>query len=168
MIRRTVQGLVDAAVTSAHTLPASLDFHVLHPEEYVFVGLPTASGRAWRVDERKASKLTLLDIDHTLPLFNYFIRAQKESAPWRFAHVESLGTIAAIRHRALEGAGIAVLPRYFVSEDLAERRLVTLSPKSDLRQDSFRLIWRRDHPRGKDLVLLADALLALLLSDTLT
>jgi DNA-binding transcriptional LysR family regulator len=47
----------------------------------------------------------------------------------------------------LEGAGVAVLPRYFVRQDLAKGRLVELMPKVKLPIDWFRLIWRKDHPR---------------------
>ncbi|MEO5670293.1 MAG: LysR family transcriptional regulator [Ramlibacter sp.] len=37
--------------------------------------------------------------------------------------------VAVIRQAALEGLGIALLPTYFISEDLAQKRLVRLLPK---------------------------------------
>ena len=56
-----------------------------------------------------------------------------------------LGTISAIRVRVLEGAGVAVLPRYFVTEDLRRRRLVALFARTPLPSDWFRLVWPAGH-----------------------
>jgi len=77
---------------------------------------------------------------------------------WSFAKVEYLGTIGAIRMRVLQGAGVAVLPRYFVAADLRSRRLVRLMPGIDLQRDAFRLVWRTGHPRESSLRELASDL----------
>ena len=64
-----------------------------------------------------------------------------------------------IRRRLLDGKGrVAVLPKYFVRDDLKAKRLVRLLPTVALRSDSFRLVWRRDHPRGHEMLKLADEL----------
>jgi LysR family glycine cleavage system transcriptional activator len=55
----------------------------------------------------------------------------------------------------MEGAGVAVLPRYFVAGDLRARRLREPLPKARLLDDHFRLIWRAGHPREADLRALA-------------
>ena len=161
MLTRTTRGLVDAAVTSARTLPGDLQFESLHDEDYAFVGCPSAAGKRWRISAKRARELVLIDIDPDLPLFDYFVRTQEGSSSWRFRGIEYLGTIAAIRMRVLEGVGVAVLPRYFVTADLRAGRLVELSPRGDLRQDAFRLIWRRDHPNQAQLVELAADLRAI-------
>lgn len=155
MLSRTTRGLVDAAITSAHTLPTDTLFESLHPEQYVFVGCPDNSNRRWRITAKRAAQLVLLDIDPELPLLNYFARSQQGDSSWRFAEMEYLGTISAIRLRALAGAGVAVLPRYFVADDLRDKRLVDISPHTELLEDAFRLIWRRDHPRSRELAELA-------------
>ena len=49
--------------------------------------------------------------------------------------------------RALQGAGLAVLPRYFVEPDLQEGRLRLLFPEVVMATDWFRLIWRRGSTR---------------------
>ena len=73
-----------------------------------------------------------------------------------------MGGIGNIRRRVLDGEGrVAVLPRYFIADDVAAGRLVRLMPKTRLRSDSFRLVWRAGHPRESELVALAGELRAL-------
>jgi DNA-binding transcriptional LysR family regulator len=94
---------------------------------------------------------TLLDLHPDLPLFRYFLDGGPAPQPWRFGATVFLGTIAAVRYRVLEGAGIAVLPAYFVAEDLRRGRLVALLPDRPLRSDWFRLLWRAGHRRSPQL-----------------
>jgi DNA-binding transcriptional LysR family regulator len=77
---------------------------------------------------------------------------------WSFAQHEYLGTIAAIRLRVLQGAGVAVLPRYFVARDLRARRMVQVLPKLKLQRDAFRLVWRAGHSRENEIRQLATEL----------
>jgi DNA-binding transcriptional LysR family regulator len=74
---------------------------------------------------------------------------------WSFARQEYLGAIGAIRLRVLQGAGVAVLPRYFVARDLAAQRLAPILPRVRLQRDAFRLIWRTGHGREGELRALA-------------
>jgi DNA-binding transcriptional LysR family regulator len=60
-----------------------------------------------------------------------------------------MGCIAAIRHQVLEGAGVAVLPEYFVRADLAARRLVKILPSVVPAHDYFRLVFRAADPRRR-------------------
>src|SRR5882757_4295906 len=53
--------------------------------------------------------------------------------------------------QALAGRGVAVLPRYFVRDDLAKGRLALLFKTQQLQTDFFRLIWRAEHPRHAQL-----------------
>ena len=71
-----------------------------------------------------------------------------------------MGTIAAIRMLVLRGAGIAVLPEYFVAADLAKNRLARVMPKVKLLSDSFRLVFRADDPRRSFYQRMASELLA--------
>ena len=65
--------------------------------------------------------------------------------------MQHLGGIGAIRARVLEGAGVAVLPRYFVARDLdAEAPAAALSG-TKLPSDWFRLIFRAGQPREREL-----------------
>ena len=77
---------------------------------------------------------------------------------WAFSKVLRLGTIGAIRHVVLEGAGVAVLPEYLVRGDLEKKRLVRLFPRSPLTRDWFRLIWRDRHALSTELETLASDL----------
>lgn len=100
-------------------------------------------------------------VSRDLPLFRYFLDALPAAEPWPFAKVEYLGGIGNIRRRLHDGEGrVAVLPKYFCREDLAAKRLVRLLPAVRLRSDTFRLVWRRNHPREAELLNLAEALRA--------
>ena len=70
--------------------------------------------------------------------------------------------MAAIRRRLLVGDGrVAVLPTYFLRDDLRARRLVRLRPRVTPRSDAFRLVWRTGHPRAAELLALAGELRAI-------
>lgn len=153
LARRLTQGLIDCAVTSSRVVPAGMTYEQLHLEEYVFVAAPTFRGSLRSAKDAPAH--TLLDINAELPLFRYFLDAQTTTNTWSFARVEKLGTIAAIKQRALEGAGVAVLPKYFTNRELAEKSLIRLFRNTRLKTDAFRLVWRESHPRSDDLHALA-------------
>jgi DNA-binding transcriptional LysR family regulator len=76
----------------------------------------------------------------------------------RIGSYRYLGGIGGIRHQVLAGVGVAVLPRYFIESDLAAGALVERLPGTQLGSDWFRLVWRADHPRERELELLADEL----------
>lgn len=151
LIRRLRDGLVDAVVTSARLGFQNLVAAHLHDEAYVFVASKRAS---------KLARQTLLDITPDLPLFRYVLETARQ-ATYRFTHHEYLGTIGAIRARVLQHAGVAVLPKYFVADDLARGRLVQLLASTRLARDAFRLVWRANHPRDAELRALATELAAL-------
>lgn len=155
LLARVERGDLDAVVFSARLTSDRLRYATLHAEPYVFVG--AAGPLAGPAD---AHDHTLLDVSRDLPLFRYLLDALPDGAPWPFRDRELLGGIGAIRHRALEGAGVAVLPEYFVREDLRAGRLTRLLPEVELRADAFRLVWRTGHPLEDRLLALAHALRA--------
>lgn len=161
LLARLRQGELDAAITSARLAEGAFDFATLHPESYRFVGAARllAAHPCGRPED--AASHTLLDLDPGLPLFRYLRDATETVSDWRFRRVEYLGTIAALRLRALQGRGLAVLPSYFVEADLKAGRLVRVLPRLPLRSDAFRLLWRRDHLRAPALRRLAEELRAM-------
>lgn len=160
LTQQVLQGSIDAAVTSTRLAVPNLEIATLHAEEYVFVGAARLLRRTPLGQVRDAAEHTLIDTTSDLPLFRYFQDACPRNEWWRFGHVQHLGTIAAIRARVCEGAGVAVLPRYFVDDDLRRGRLVLLMPQVRLASDVFRLIWRTGHPREDALRTLAEDLRA--------
>jgi DNA-binding transcriptional LysR family regulator len=132
----------------------------LHEESYVFVAAPARLKEVPLARPTDAAAHILLDLRDDLPLFRYFrdVRPAKES--WRFRSVLKLGTIAAVRARLLDGAGVAVLPRYFVAPDLKAGRLRALFPRTKLLTDWFRLAWLEGHPNDTALEALAGELAA--------
>ncbi len=155
---RVSRGIIDAAVTSSRTIPTEIEYEVLHEEEYVFVGQTAEFQDDPSINPRRARNFVLLEISPDLPLLEYFLRSQRTGQPWRFRRMEYLGTTSAIRLRTLEGAGIAVLPRYFVAEDLQRGDLLELNHSGRMYTDAFRLIWRANHPHRADLTELASEL----------
>jgi DNA-binding transcriptional LysR family regulator len=154
LLARLHRGDLDAVVASMRLSSPRLTYATLHSEEYVLVAASPCLRR-----RENAHELTLVDVSPDLPLFRYLLDALPDAEPWPFAGVEYMGGIGNIRRRLLDEPGrVAVLPRYFVQGDLRARRLVRLLPRAPLRSDAFRLIWRRNHPRGNELVELAHTL----------
>ena len=154
------RGRIDAMVTSLRLDPTELVSVPLHTEAYVFVGAPALLAGSPLAGPSDAPGHTLCDTAPSLPLFRYLLD-RVGGAVWPFARRELLGGIGAVRHRVLRGAGVAVLPRYFVEPDLREGRLRELLPDTPPLSDIFRLAWRQGHPRGDELVALAEELRAL-------
>ncbi len=161
LLGRLRQGTLDCAVTSFRLTGSEFRYAVLHEEDYVFVGASALLARTPLRRPEHAAEHVLLDASPDLPLFRYLLDAWPRNDVWPFRRMEYLGAIAAIRARVLEGAGVAVLPLYFVGPDLGKRRLARLLPKLGMQRDFFRLVWRAGHPREAELRTLADDLRAL-------
>jgi len=158
LVARVRNGLLDCVVTSARLTSGELSYETLHDEHYVFVASTRLIERRPLSRAAHAAEHVLVDASPDLPLFRYFLDAIRSHDVWGFARTEYLGTIAAIRTRVLQGAGVAVLPRYFVEDDLRRRRLVRLMPSVALQPDAFRFVWRTGHPREQALRELAGEL----------
>lgn len=153
LLDRLDRGLIDACILSARVSRSWLSSAPLHVEEYRFVG-----SQAGLEDAAGAVGYTLLDVSSDLPLWRYLSDVLPEAADWRFGNVRLLGGIGIIREQVLAGRGVAVLPQYYVHEDLAAGRLVELLPDRPPSSDRFRMLWRRDHPRGSEIARLVEEL----------
>jgi LysR family glycine cleavage system transcriptional activator len=152
------KGTIDCLISSARITGAGLSYARLHEENYAFVGSRKLLSKTPLSRREHATEHTLLELHADLPLFRYFLDARPGGEVWAFQHTQHLGTIGPVRARVLEGAGVAVLPHYFVKEDLARKRLVRLMPRVQMPPDWFRLVWRKDHPRNTELHALAEEL----------
>lgn len=161
LLVRLRHGSLDCAVSSTRLVGAGLRYELLHREDYTLVGKPALVQSHPLRRPADCAALTLLDLHPDLPLFRYFLDSRPAGESWEFRAVEYLGTIGAVRYRALEGAGLAVLPRYFIGRDLAARRLRQPLPRSTMQHDHFRMIWRSGHQREDELRQLAEELRAL-------
>ncbi|MEZ4264940.1 MAG: LysR family transcriptional regulator [Myxococcota bacterium] len=160
LLRRLSRDQLDGMVSSVRLTDAGLTYARLHEERYCFVASPELLSRQPLSAPDDASAHRLLDIHGDLPLFRYFLDARPRDESWVFRDTEFLGTIGAVRHRALESAGVAVLPRYFVAPDLDSGRLCHLLPDFEPVIDAFRLVWRRGHALDSELRALATELSA--------
>ena len=130
---------------------------MLHPETYVLVAAPSLLARLPLNTPADGAHHTILDIDSTLPLLRYALSACPGLA---FADLWSCGTGAAVLELCRGGHGVAVLPLYMVTEDLAHDRLQQLLPALELLSDTFRLIHRKRSPLADTLRALAQWLRA--------
>ena len=137
---------VDCAITSARLADTKIDAISLHEERYVFVGATSHLKRIPFSKPEHAKDHTLLDASTELPLFSYFRDAHKGKT-YEFSRIVRLGAIGAIRLRALEGAGVAVLPEYLIRDDLKKKRFTRIMPSVTPLTDYFRLVFRNDDPR---------------------
>lgn len=152
------EGKLDAIITSARVPRGRLEARDLHAEAYVLVGEPASLARQPFRGAQDAPAHALIDLRPDLPLSRYFLDGAGGPGLWPFARIEHLGTLAAVRLRVLQGRGVAVLPAYFVADDLRDRRLRRLLPKVRLPEDRFRLIWPRGHRKANALSELAESL----------
>lgn len=158
LLRHVREGNVDAVVTSARISSTDFEHVVLQEERFAFVAAPELIRKRPLRKRADAARHVLLDAHAELPLFRYFLDAHPAREVWPFQRIERLGTIAAIRHRALAGNGVAVLPEFFVRRDLLRGALVRLFRGVRLQTDFFRLVWARGHVREPELRALAGEL----------
>jgi LysR family transcriptional regulator, glycine cleavage system transcriptional activator len=158
LLPRVLRGELAGMITSARLTTPGLSFARLHEEEYVLVGSANLIKQRPFAVPADAAEHTLLDLHTDLPLFRYFLDARSAREVWQFGALQHLGAIAAVRARLLEGAGVAVLPLYFVRQDLEKKRLVRLMSKTKLPSDWFRLVWRTGHAREAELRQIASEL----------
>jgi LysR family transcriptional regulator, glycine cleavage system transcriptional activator len=137
---------IDCAITSTRFADPRLDAFVLHEERYAFVGAPKLLQKKPLRSPADAEAHVLLDAGADMPLFRYF-REGKGAPSMRFGDVTRLGAIGPIKHETVHGAGVAVLPLYFVEPELKARKLVRLFPKVESLSDHFRLVFRAGDPR---------------------
>lgn len=151
LLPRVLEGDLDAMVTSARITQEELAYVPLHEERYVFVTSPALRTAQPLTRAGDAKEHTLVDAGRDLPLFRYFLDGRPGDEIWSFASYQYMGTIAAIRAQVLAGAGVAVLPQYYVAADLRAGRLVRLMPRSRIPSDWFRLVFRSAHLRKQEL-----------------
>jgi len=145
---------IDCAITSTPMSDAPLEAVPLHREDYAFVGAPKLLQKVPFSRASDANKHVLLDASQDLPLFRYLLDRAPER--FEFARVVRLGSIEAIKQRAVAGAGVCVLPRYHIETDLAKRRLRRILPRIEPAHDYFRLVFRAADPRRSAFEALAD------------
>ncbi len=158
LLRSVKRAEIDAVITSSRLAVTGLRYAPLHEETYKLVAAPALLDRTPFRQPRDAAAHRLIDIGEDLPLFRYLLDAGSAKSFWAFGEMRYLGTIAAIRQRVLDGGGVAVLPEYFVRDDVKRRKLRVVLPSHKIQSDWFRLVWRAQHPREAELEEIAEEL----------
>jgi DNA-binding transcriptional LysR family regulator len=146
LLARVRYGRIDCALSSARIEMFNLRYQPLRVERYVLLTSPGVVARRKFTRAEDARDHRILDLRPGLPLFRHFLEARPAGEPWDFGSLEYLGEVGAVRHRLLDGAGIAVLPRRLVERELARGDLVELMPETKLAPEPIGLIWRVSHP----------------------
>jgi LysR family transcriptional regulator, glycine cleavage system transcriptional activator len=146
LLTRVQSGQLDLAVTSARITSSRLEGLRLHQERYCLVAHPRLHHPL--KTRQDAGAHTLFDVTSDLPLFRYWRDAPGGIDSVQFGKVTLLGTIALIRAQVLRRRGVAVLPEYFISEDLKRGRLIKLFPRVHAMKGFFRLVFRASDPKA--------------------
>ncbi len=149
---------IDCAVTSTPVTDPKLAAIQLHREDYAFVGSRKLLSKRPLSRMKDAAHHTLLDASADLPLYRYWRDAGRSHDRFTFSGSSWLGNIDPIRRQVLEGEGVAVLPEYFVRDDLRARRMERILPREPLLFDHFRLVFRANDPRRSVFELMAETL----------
>lgn len=142
LLRRVRSGEIDCAVGSMRTNDPRLDTFALHEETYRFVASPKLLKQNPLARLADAEAHTLIDTDDDLPLYSYWREASAEHAMLRFRGIRKAGTIEAVRALVRSGEGVAVLPTYYVADDIERKELSVVLPRIHVRADQFRLFFR--------------------------
>lgn len=149
---------IDCTVSSHAPRTNRIKALTLHREDYVLVGAPSLLAERPFAVAADATAHTLIDVHADLPLFAYWRPGGDPRTLLRFARILRAGTIAAIRALVMAGEGVAVLPEYFVREDLAAGTLTRLMPEVALGCDYFRLLYRASDPHESIFVQMAEVM----------
>jgi DNA-binding transcriptional LysR family regulator len=151
LLERMLRGQIDAVVGSMRIPGGKLDYVPLHEERYCLVANPKTLARHPLERPEDAQQHTLVDTSESHDLFRYWLDRAPSQKSWIFGQSRFLGAIGAIRQWVLEEDGVAVLPLYFIQNQLDNGQLVRVLPKVEAASDWFRLIWLQGHPREMEL-----------------
>jgi LysR family glycine cleavage system transcriptional activator len=160
LLPRVFRDEVHCVLTSARLNDPKLVSAPFREIDYLFVGAPSLVKKNPLARPEDAGRHTLIDFDDDLPLFRFFSEARPAKESWTFRNRQYLSMIAAVRARVLEGVGVAVLPEFYVGEDIARGRLKVLVPGTKPKSNSVRAVWRKGHPYESEIRDLAAELAA--------
>ena len=160
LLPRVLRDEVHCVLTSARLSDTKLVSAPFREIEYVLVGSPSLIKKNPLARPEDARRHTLIDLDDDLPLLRFFSESRPAKESWTFQKQQYLSIIGAIRTRVLEGVGVAVLPVFYVGEDVARGRLRVLMQQTKLRSNSLRAVWRKGHPYETEIRELASELAA--------
>jgi DNA-binding transcriptional LysR family regulator len=145
---------IDAALTSAPVTLRDYDAIEIAKEDYDFVARPDIAKSVSTFDD--LNELVLLEHDRSFP-FQRYIPAEIRSR-LRFSDVWFLASSELMVRAALDGHGVAVVPKYLSEHHISKKKLMSIRLNLKLDSDYFRLIYSRQRPVRNALELLANQL----------
>jgi DNA-binding transcriptional LysR family regulator len=160
-LRRTE---LDLAVLTVKPSFASLDSVALYREEFTLVCAPRIAARlpqarAAAFDPTALEAVPWLAYDESLPLIRRFWRREFGRQP-PFKARAVVPDLRALRTLAIAGAGLTVLPRYLVGQDLMAGTLVEIYKASSTPGNTLHLAWARGSLRSPKILHLRDTIVA--------
>ncbi|MEC8276274.1 MAG: LysR family transcriptional regulator [Myxococcota bacterium] len=134
---------IDLVFSSMRLDHAQINIQTTHQEDYVLVARPQLAAQVTQIADLRTE--TLVDLSPAFPLCRYFAEPHKLNPRILFGKNIFLGTIAALLYWVKRQAAFAVLPHYFVKDELASGELSVVLPRMDLQHDFFRVFWRHGH-----------------------
>jgi DNA-binding transcriptional LysR family regulator len=133
----------------------------LFREKYVVVASPAFLAEHPIRKPADLEDVPVLSIDHTGTWWSNALRAFPGPRRPVLGHVVEVDQVRGMVHAALEGYGVALLPKYAVLGKIARGELVALFPKLPLLEDWFSLYQKRAHAEREKNRLITDYLLGL-------
>ena len=109
----------------------------LFREQYVVVGKPDYIARAKVVKPKDLDRARVLSMDEEGAWWDRFLQAVPEDERPRLEDLTTVNHIRGMINAALEGMGIALVPKYCVPGELRSDRLKHLFPKIAVHEDQF-------------------------------
>ena len=152
---------VDAAVDCRQHVDPSIQATGLFREKYLLVASPSFLA-AHRLDRPiDLERVPVLSLDSSGVWWANALRALPGRQRPVLGHIVEVDQIRGMVHAALEGYGVALLPKYAVLGKVARGELVALFPRLPLVEDWFCLYQKRAYAAREKNRLLSDYLLRL-------
>jgi DNA-binding transcriptional LysR family regulator len=147
---------IDVAIDCRPHLHPSIQATGLFREKYLLVASPSFLAAHPVQRPIDLERVPVLSLDRTGAWWANALRAFPGRQQPVLGHVVEIDQIRGMVHAALEGYGVALLPKYTVLGKVARGELVVLFPRLPLLEDRFCLYQKRGHAtRDKNRLLLA-------------
>jgi DNA-binding transcriptional LysR family regulator len=156
---------IDLAIDCAPLVHPSLQATALFREKYLLVASPAFLAAHQVRRPTDLERVPVLSLDKKGAWWAYAMRAFPGRRRPVLGHIVEVSQVRGMVHAALEGYGVALLPKYTVLGKVARGELVALFPRLRLLEDWFCVYQKRAHAGREKNRLLTDFLARLDVSE---